>query len=317
MCLVGLASATAAERQGPVITNPDEAGVDFAVQGEYQGQADTDEGRQKVAAQVVALGQGEFRLVGLRNGLPGDGWTPGAQKEVAEAKGQEGSVTFDLERAVVKLADGVISVIADGEELGKLPKVNRQSPTLGAKPPAGAVILFDGTSADNFVRGKLVEGNLLAASDCYSKEEFGDHSMHLEFRTPFMPEARGQGRGNSGVYIQRRYELQILDSFGLDERDNECGGFYSVAAPRVNMCYPPLSWQTYDIDFTAAQYDANGEKTRNARVTVRHNGVAIHDNLELPHDTPGGTKEGPGRGPLFLQDHGNPVVFRNIWVVAK
>jgi hypothetical protein len=132
-----------------------------------------------------------------------------------------------------------------------------------------------------------------------------------------MPTARDQGRGNSGVYIQSRYEVQVLDSFGLEGEDNECGGIYSIAKPAVNMCLPPLAWQTYDIDFTAARYDEQGNKTKNARVTIKHNGVVIHDNLELPHGTPGRNAEGPGPDALFLQDHGNPVAFRNIWAVEK
>ena len=117
--------------------------------------------------------------------------------------------------------------------------------------------------------------------------------------------------------MQSRYELQVLDSFGLSGEDNECGGIYQIAKPKVNMCYPPLAWQTYDIEFTAAKYDASGEKTANARATIKHNGVVIHDDLELEHGTPGRFREGPQPMPLFLQDHGNPVVFRNIWVVKK
>ena len=119
------------------------------------------------------------------------------------------------------------------------------------------------------------------------------------------------------MYIQSRYEVQILDSFGLEGKNNECGGIYSIAEPDVNMCFPPLTWQTYDYEFTAAKYDDEGTKTENARVTIRHNGVVIHDSLELPHGTPGRAKEGPGPAPLYLQGHGNPVVFRNIWAVEK
>ena len=117
--------------------------------------------------------------------------------------------------------------------------------------------------------------------------------------------------------MQSRYELQVLDSFGLDGADNECGGIYSIDRPAVNACLPPLQWQTYDIDFTAAKYDDDGKKTTNGRVTVKHNGITIHDDTELKHGTPGRHKEGPDADSLFLQDHGNPVAFRNIWMVEK
>lgn len=151
-----------------------------------------------------------------------------------------------------------------------------------------------------------------------SKRLFKDHTVHVEFRTPFMPEAREQARGNSGVYLQGRYEVQVLDSYGLEGRDNECGGIYKQAAPRVNMCAPPLQWQTYDIVFRAPRFDASGKKTDDARITVRHNGVLIHENLALPESTVagmGGDIREPG--PLYLQDHGNPVQYRNIWVVEN
>lgn len=150
-----------------------------------------------------------------------------------------------------------------------------------------------------------------------SAAEFADHKIHLEFRTPYMPDARGQARGNSGVYVQGRYEVQILDSYGLEGAHNECGGLYSVKAPRVNMCAPPLQWQTYDITFRAPRFDKKGDKTENARITVLHNGVNIHNDVEL---TVAGTTAAPGTGPvprggLYLQNHGNPVQFRNIWVL--
>ena len=132
-----------------------------------------------------------------------------------------------------------------------------------------------------------------------------------------MPQSTGQARGNSGVYVQSRYEVQVLDSFGLEGKDNECGGIYKVGKPKLNMCYPPLSWQTYDIDFAAAKYDSAGKKTANARISVEHNGVLIHDNVELPGHTAGRSKEGPTPEPLFLQNHGNPVAYRNIWVLEK
>src|SRR5262249_22625412 len=139
----------------------------------------------------------------------------------------------------------------------------------------------------------------------------------VEFRLPFRPASRGQSRGNSGVYIQRRYEIQILDSFGLDPKHDDCGSIYEQTAPAVNMCLPPLSWQTYDIDFTAAGVDESGKKTASARVTVVHNGVTIHDNAEIKGTTGLGRKEEDKPAPLYLQNHGNPVYFRNIWLVEK
>jgi len=138
----------------------------------------------------------------------------------------------------------------------------------------------------------------------------------MEFRTPFKPTARGQARGNSGVYLQSRYECQVLDSFGLAGENNECGGIYSISKPAVNACFPPLTWQTYDIEFTNSVWE-DGKKKKNARVTIRQNGIVIHDDVELTHGTPGKLPEAAEPAPLYLQGHGNPVVYRNIWMVKK
>jgi hypothetical protein len=143
------------------------------------------------------------------------------------------------------------------------------------------------------------------------------YHLHLEFRLSYMPTAFGQARSNSGVYLDDCYEIQVLDSFGLEGRNNECGGFYSIKEPDVNMCLPPLVWQTYDFDFSGPKFDAAGKKTANARITVLHNGVPIHANIELPKDTPGRKKEGPGPRPIHLQGHGCHVQYRNIWLVPK
>ena len=178
------------------------------------------------------------------------------------------------------------------------------------------MVLFDGKNADAWQNGKVDEGLLVQGTT--SKQTFGSHKLHLEFRIPYQPEDRGQGRGNSGLYLQGRYEVQMLDSFGLEGKDNECGGIYSVAKPSVNMCLPPLSWQTYDVDYTAAKYDAAGKLTVNPRVTVSHNGVVIHKDVELPGErntTAAPVAAGKEPGPVYLQDHGNPVRYRNIWVV--
>jgi hypothetical protein len=200
-----------------------------------------------------------------------------------------------------------------------LKKVERESSTLGAKPPGGAVVLFDGSSCEAFVGGHFDDLNrhLLASGSKTQRSDFQDFTLHVEFLLPFKPLGRGQDRANSGVYIQDRYEVQVLDSFGLKGVSNECGGIYSKTAPAVNMCFPPLRWQTYDIDFSAAKYDAAGAKTKNAVVTVRHNGVLIHERVEIAGPTGGGKKEEPTGGAIQLQGHGNPVYYRNIWMVPK
>ncbi|MFM7038349.1 MAG: DUF1080 domain-containing protein [Planctomycetaceae bacterium] len=315
LCLALLPFSHAAA-QG-IFLNPADAGPDYAVQGEYSGEVTSDGQKVRIGLQVIALSGSKFDAVAYVGGLPGDGWN---EQEKIRASGatENGRTTLKAgdDQGSAVISDGTVTVLsASGTELGTLKKVERTSPTLGAKPPEGAVVLFDGSSADQFVRGQLTEGKLLAA-DCETKEKFGSHKLHIEFRTPFKPAGRGQDRGNSGVYIQGRYECQVLDSFGLEGENNECGGIYSIARPRVNACFPPLAWQTYDIDFTAAQYEGD-RKVKNSRVTIRHNGIVIHDNLELPKGTPGKNSEGPGPDVIYLQGHGNPVAYRNIWVVRK
>ncbi|MGE5191710.1 MAG: DUF1080 domain-containing protein, partial [Deltaproteobacteria bacterium] len=203
-----------------------------------------------------------------------------------------------------------------GRSLGRLQKTLRMSETLRAPPPPGAKVLFSGFDARHFAGGVVTPDHFLVAG-ADTKQPFGDFTIHLEFRTPYMPKARDQGRGNSGVYIQGRYEVQILDSFGLEGINNECGSLYKQRAPLVNMCFPPLAWQTYDIDFTAPRFDSAGRKTANARITIRHNGIVVHNNVEIKSKTGAGAPEGSAPRPIKLQDHGNPVHFRNIWVVER
>jgi hypothetical protein len=298
-------------------TDPAKAGTDFSIQGEYSGECKTDEGALKIGAQIIALGDGKFRGVGYHGGLPGDGWDK-EKPHAIEGMLKDGEVTFMGEKGQGVLKGGVLTISnKGGKVLGDLKKVERKSPTLGAKPPSGAVVLFDGTSADAFNSGRMTDDKLLMQG-VTSKQKFQDCTLHLEFQLSYMPYARGQGRANSGCYLQGRYEVQILDSFGLEGKNNECGGIYSIKDPDVNMCFPPLAWQTYDIDYTTAKYDDAGKKTAHARMTVKHNGVVIHDNVELTKATTAApVKEGPEPGPVYIQDHGNPIRFRNIWVAEK
>lgn len=294
---------------------------DFAAQGEYAGEIGSGDKATKVGAQVVAKGQGEFDLKVYVGGLPGAGWDG---KTVMGASGHRKGEQVTLAGTDTAGRD-IAASVAGGELVlqtptakGALKKVERKSKTLGEKPPAGAVVLFAGEGDEkNWNGGKVVtlsDGKYLNVG-VKSKQKFGAFKAHIEFRLPWMPNSTGQGRGNSGVYLQDRYECQVLDSFGLKGENNECGGIYTQHKPLVNMCLPPMQWQTYDIEFTPAAFDADGKKTKNGRATIYHNGVKIHDNVEFPKECPGGQKEDATPGPFQFQDHGDPVVYRNVWVV--
>jgi hypothetical protein len=289
---------------------------DFSIQGEYgsvkpEGASD--------GVQVVALGGGTFDAYVLEGGLPGLGWTPDKKRTVLKGTRQEDKIVFEsADKSITATIQGGNWILIDKDgKKSELPRIERKSPTLGVTPPKDAVVLFDGSSAEQWEKGRVENG--LLASGCTSKQKFASYRLHLEFRTPYKPTARGQGRGNSGIYHSGRYETQILDSFGLNGKDNECGGIYSVSKPKLNMCLPPLAWQTYDVDFTAAKFDAEGKRTTWPRITVRLNGVLVHEDLELGKDlTTAAPVKGPltgPEGPVNLQDHQNPVFFRNIWIV--
>ncbi len=293
-----------------------QADPDFAVQGEYVGEGVLADGKKdQVGAQVIGLSGGKFRAVVYQGGLPGAGWCRGDERFFMEGtadKLQSDKLSGSIAGGKLTIADG------NGRQRIVLDRTERKSPTLGAKPPEGAIVIFDGSNIDMFeadAKGHLRDdGNLIAGETMKPLPK--DYKLHLEFRLSWKPDARGQGRSNSGVYLHDCYEVQVLDSFGLEGRDNECGGFYKVAQPKVNMCLAPMRWQTYDIEFTAPKYQ-DGKKVANARATVRHNGVLIHDDLELPTATPGRKGEAEGPRGIHLQGHGNRVFYRNIWVMPK
>ncbi len=300
--------------------NPAQADEDFAIQGEYAGEIDG----KSYGVQIWAQGGGKFEAVSYHGGLPGAGWD-GDRATVTKVIGKRGegekSASFVTPDSSIKAEVNGASILvnnADGVKIMELNRTNRASPTLGALPPESAVVLFDGKGVNRFPNSR-VDAEIGALMEGVTSEDtFGDCTVHVEFMLPYMPEARGQGRGNSGLYLQGRYEVQMLDSFALDGKDNECGGLYRIAVPKVNMCLPPLTWQTYDVDFTAAKYDAEGKKTAKAKITVKHNGILIHEDQELPDSTTSAPKKEENTpGPIHLQNHGNPVRYRNIWVVRK
>jgi len=214
-----------------------------------------------------------------------------------------------------------------------LKKISFQpSPTLGDKAPVGALVLFNGKDLDAWESKQasadaiqwIVAGSGVLEvvsqrdgkknkQDLRTKEDFGDYRLHLEFKLAYKPEATGQGRSNSGVIHFGIYETQILDSFGLYGRDNECGAIYKLREPDRNAGYPAGLWQTYDIDFKAPRFSPEGKKTTDARLSVRLNGIVVQNDVVVPNPTAGGKET--ARGPIVLQDHGNPVQFRNIWAV--
>jgi len=196
-------------------------------------------------------------------------------------------------------------------------------PGTATKAPSDAVVLFDGTDMSSFNKGDkwIVKDGFaqVAETSITTKQAFGDCQLHLEFASPEEVKGKGQQRGNSGIYFMGKYEVQVLDSFNNKTYpDGQCGAVYKQQPPTVNACRGPGQWQTYDIIFTAPRFDDDGSVKSKAYVTVLHNGVLIHNHYELPGGTfwrePASYSKHPEKLPLMIQNHGNPVRFRNIWV---
>ena len=203
-----------------------------------------------------------------------------------------------------------------------------------AAPPEGvpgAIVLFSGSpeelqahwlrrSTQQPAAWKIQDGAMISGGgDIVTRQEFQDFFLHVEFKEPSMPNAHGQERGNSGIGLHGRYEIQVLDSYGIaDPGSGDCGSVYSQAAPLFNACRPPLEWQTYDIVFRAPRFDTAGKVVENPRVTVIQNGILVQNNQEIRGATgiqSRGDREMGKTGPIVLQDHGNSVQFRNVWVL--
>lgn len=293
------------------------------LQGEFEGRALLP-GRADsidVGLQLALYGPERVRGSFYKGGLPG-----------AEAHGMRppervgvGGVRVDerLELApegegysLLYLQSHVTVLDEEKNYLGHLDRVQRESATLGLEPDDGARTLFTGQESDleNWQDGAIMSESGLH-SGAMTRQEFGDIRLHAEVWLSWMPCASEQRRTNSGLYIQNRYEVQVMDSFGLEPMLNGSGSLYREVMPALNMSLPPLRWQTYDVWFRAPRFNDAGEKVEPVRVSVWYNGVRVIDDEVLEGGTGrGGQLEEVPMAPLLLQEHPGSVRFRNVWV---
>ena len=293
------------------------------VQGLYEGTWKDSVGSTDAEVRVVAMGKGTFKLL-TRRELAG--------KIVrAEIDGKtdkvSGKVSFAGKDWKAAYSNGSIKGSIGKNGILVLKRILRNSPTLGKKPPAGAIVLIDGKNFDNMKArsGKWIgidkkDGSIQVPKGGMNgvKKIEGSYDAHVEFNCNLRSSARGQGRGNSGFYLANRNEIQILDSFGaVTYLGGGCGGLYQFKDPDVmepipslagkkenafNLAsLPPLQWQTYDVEYRVR------EGSKKAELPAFHNGIKIHHQVELNHKA----------GTFHFQDHGNPVRYRNIWVLEK
>ncbi len=298
--------------------------------GDWQG--------EELVAQVIPRGSGQYQI----NLLP-EFDVKCEPLACVDAKVADGALRFDQDgwKGGVKGGCFAGSGTIEGEPVTfELKRVVRPPSRVGAKPPEGSIVLFDGSGFDHwqvhrskipstkivwelhedYMRVTPIDSKSPAGHSIATKEAFQDFRLHLEFRLPLMSDKTGQARANGGLAFEDYswYEVQILDSYGLEGLDNECGGIYKVAAPAVNMCRPPLMWQTYDIEYHAPKYADDGTRTRPGRISVIHNGKQIHKDVELP-DSPKAQQRRKAKpdsatvGRIILHYHKNPIEYRNIW----
>ena len=228
----------------------------------------------------------------------------------------------------------LLSSVATAQEPGPFPAPKTEPPIVtpgkgSSDPPSDAIVLFNGQnlsrwqSADSTAaKWKVIDGYAEVApgaGDIQTRDRFGDVQLHIEWATPAVPKGEGQERGNSGVFLMGQYEIQVLDSYeNKTYYHGQAGSVYKQYAPLVNASRKPGEWQTYDIVFHAPKFDEQGKVIDRARVTVVHNGVLIQNNVEIYgityNDRPAIYIAHPPQLPLRLQDHGNPIRYRNIWI---
>ncbi len=320
-----IASAALLVAAGTALADPYEA-LD-PVTGIYEGSWKTKSGKGDLVSQIRPLGDGVYDgFVLLKQG----GKTVAVCKVASTKPATQGSLVLNGMSSGSKansLMGGQINASLSGKrftgglagEIGegtfKAKKVDKKSKTLGAKPPKGAIVM-DQSKWRNFHWQVNPDGSWQVQKDnLNTTEKLVDFQLHVEFRTPLMAKSKEQGRGNSGVYLQSVYEVQVLDSFGLYPLQiNDCGSIYGVKTAPGNACLPPTQWQTYDITYE----HGDGTAANPPIITVKHNGQVTIDHAKVPADKigQGGGGGNPNGGFLMLQNHGNPVQYRNIWAVS-
>ncbi|MCK4959767.1 MAG: DUF1080 domain-containing protein [Planctomycetes bacterium] len=314
----------------------------FPFMGDWVGRWNSGDGvyPSRIEAQVIAWKKGSYQIhfyTELRKRAP--------EYVVIEARAKGGVLNFENGSWSGRIegdrftGEGALRGKSGGFEMSR---VFYESPRLGAKAPRGAVVLFDGSSFDEWemiqrggktgpVTWKIEKGvmrivpefgNHKIGVSIGTKRGFGDFKLHIEFRLPLLAENTDQRRGNSGVIIEefQFFEIQVLDCYGLAGYYDECGAIYHIRHPDVNMCLMPLQWQSYDITYRAPRFDRKGDLTESPRITVDHNGELIHRDYPLPYSDNAvrARRERPESrkvGRIKLQDHGYPVEYRNIWIV--
>lgn len=327
--LLSLATAVSlAGENGSLFENP----ADYPYLGDWEGQwINPEKGHEKnhpeIAAQLICLDNRQYRIRILpKLYIRSEPYLD----TITELENGKIDLNIAGWQGTIKGETFTGTGILYGDRVNfEMKKVEKLSPTLGLKPPKGAVHLFDGEGFEHWIHAdgrevtwKQLEGVMEVVSgfwnngknrqngiggDIKTKRQFGDMQFHMEFRYAVEPERHGEGRGNSGLFFIGIGEVQILNSYGSDGFWNECGAVYKIWPPHVNAARPPLQWQSYDIELRLPKFDGSGQKIADARITVRHNGTVIHHQTPVPSEH---------RGPvaIALQDHNNPIQFRNIWV---